>query len=572
LAANATELLTEALFLCGLTLALWLLLRATRTRWLAGVGLAGLLLGALCLLRSVALPLLPLGALWLFINANGKRPPIKKPDTNWLIPVCLFIFTFCLVVLPWTARNYLTYGGLILIDTTGAENLWLDNDPAGREAVKAQLYAMGEDRLARQQLASRQGLAVISADPARFAAKAWGELQKLFALEFSDDMLARRAIWVPPAEVAARLLLGDGIWLVILLAGVFGLARFGTQLPAPGARTPVAWFMLPWALYVGLTTVLFHVELRYRLPLYPALLPFAGLVLAGGRRQAAGGRWQAAGGLLAVTICLGLTLLHANYPALAWRLGWKHVELARAEAALGRGDAAAARQAGAAALALDEESTLARVALARAELLAGQDDRALSQLAAAIKALPAHPYAHLLRGDLLRRRGEGDAARSELAYETSALEDLQAWTWQRFVSPPPSQLTLGAGLDLGFIQGFHSLAPGENGFRWTTGTAQLRLRAPTEASELRLRAASGRPDGSPVEVQVWLDGHALGILEIGAADRWHTLSLPTPISAGQAVKVEIISPTFTPRDYERASADGRRLGVQLAEASLMAAP
>ncbi|NTV64652.1 MAG: phospholipid carrier-dependent glycosyltransferase, partial [Oscillochloris sp.] len=52
LAANATELLTEALFLCGLTLALWLLLRATRTRWLAGVGLAGLLLGALCLLRS----------------------------------------------------------------------------------------------------------------------------------------------------------------------------------------------------------------------------------------------------------------------------------------------------------------------------------------------------------------------------------------------------------------------------------------------------------------------------------------------------------------------------------------
>src|SRR5262249_55811322 len=89
LAANATELLTETLFLFGLTVLFWLLLVARppdaiphattrpaaategppyRMWWRAG--LAGLILGALALLRSVALPLLPLGALWLL----ARRP------------------------------------------------------------------------------------------------------------------------------------------------------------------------------------------------------------------------------------------------------------------------------------------------------------------------------------------------------------------------------------------------------------------------------------------------------------------------------------------------------------------
>ncbi|MBX0330249.1 glycosyltransferase family 39 protein, partial [Oscillochloris sp. ZM17-4] len=200
LAANATELLTEALFLFGLTAALWLLLRAARSGRLAEAAVAGLIVGALCLLRSVALPLLPLGAVWLWARAQQARTPAAplRWRGGWRMAATYALATL-LVVLPWAARNYVMYGGMILIDTTGAENLWLDNDPAGREAVKAQLYAMGDDRLGRQQLATREGVAAITGDPARFAAKAWVELKKLFALEFSDDMLARPAIWVPPA-------------------------------------------------------------------------------------------------------------------------------------------------------------------------------------------------------------------------------------------------------------------------------------------------------------------------------------------------------------------------------------
>jgi hypothetical protein len=573
LAANATELLTEALFLFGLTAALWLLLRTSDTKQLSAVALAGLIIGALCLLRSVALPLLPLGALWLALNAKDKRQAgesIAQAGSRWIraaaMPVLLFTFTFCLVVLPWTARNYVTYGGLILIDTTGAENLWLDNDPAGREAVKAQLYAMGDDRLARQQLATREGLAAITGDPARFAAKAWGELKKLFALEFSDDMLARPAIWVPPGEVWARLLLGDGIWLIVLLAGAYGMGQVsGVRDPGSGIRTPdPRLLLLPWALYVGLTTILFHVELRYRLPLYPALLPYAALALVGNRQQATGKRLAAQ--LLPIACCLLpiiLTLLHANYPALAWQLGWKHYNLAQASAALARNDAEVARSAATAALTRDDESALARVDLARADLLANNQTGALNWLDAAIETLPAHPYAHLLRGDLLRTQGKGDTARADLTYETSSLEDLQVWSWERFVSPPPAQLDLGNGLDLGFITGFHSVAAGEEGFRWTKSNAQLRLTVPAEASALHIRAASGRPDNSPVTLRVILDGRELDTIEVAANWSEYRLDLPVTISSERVVVIELRSNTFTPRDYDRASPDGRQLGMQI---------
>lgn len=587
LAANAAELLTETVFLFGLTLALLLILKASHPESLPYAAAAGLVVGALCLVRSVALPLLPLGALWLLVArisperpAGGLVPAIRRG-----LPVAL-AFGLCvlLVLLPWTARNYLTYGGLILIDTTGAENLWLDNDPAGREAVKAQLFALGDDRLQRQQLGSRNGLAAIAADPARFAAKAWGELTKFFALEFADDMRARPVIYVRPADTWLRLLLGDALWLVLLLAGSYGLARalvpaearreaqHGAELQLPGARrSPLdavrspAWLLAPWALYVLLTTLIFHVELRYRLPLFPALLPFAALFLAGDSRQETGDRKRARpAALVALAVpllCLALTLLHASYPALAWRLGWKHARLALAEAALARGDSAGATRAAAAALAGDERSALARVALARAALLDAAPQQARALLDAALASMPDHPQARVLRGDLLRAAGDTDGAQRDLAFETATQQDLQGWLWARAFTAPSGRLELGDGLDLGFVRGFHGRGPADAGFRWSTNSAELRLTAPPGAAKLVLRVASGRPPAAPpVMLEVLIDGAPAGTLSVGAA--WQELRLPIDPAAGEVI-VSLRAPTFTPRQYDPASPDGRRLGVQV---------
>jgi len=318
LAANANELLTETLFLLGLAVLFWLLKAGTAAddraaRRVAWAALAGVTLGALVLLRSVALPLLPLGALWLLLarrrtkdegrtTDDGQRT-IREDDKmtrrqgdkeysgllvsrspcllvsgRWLAAAG-FVLGCVLVVLPWTLRNAVIYGAPILVDTTGPENLWLDNDPAGRDAVKQQLYALGDDRAARQRIALARGVAAITSDPIRFLDKSWGEAKQFFALQYFDDLRERRAIWVPPPEVWLRLLLGDGIWLVLLLAGVAGL----WLAPPADQRWPAfadpRWLFVPWALYTLLTALVFHVELRYRLPLYPVLIPYAAWTL-----------------------------------------------------------------------------------------------------------------------------------------------------------------------------------------------------------------------------------------------------------------------------------------------------
>jgi hypothetical protein len=614
LAVNATELLTETLFLAGLIPLLWLLVRAGRNGSRRLAFSAGIILGTLALLRSVALPLLPLGMVWFGLSAT-------RTWRRALMQAGSLLLGAALIIGPWSIRNTITYGGLILIDTTGAENLWLDNDPTGREAVKAQLYALGDDRLERQRLASERGIEVILADPARFARKAWGELTKFFALEFFDDLRARPAIWVPPAEVWMRLALGDGLWLLLVSAGSFGLvSRLWRNEQAPGSARSVgarsnatarparasmvtkgvawikrqanpAWIGLPWALYVLLTTVIFHVELRYRLPLYPVLLVYAGIII--GTRHAPHlahdpenesehdsarpvaltqrGLWvRTMLATVTVIAVIGMTLTHANYPALAWQLGWKHYYLHQAEQALITGNPNRARDAGQAALAHDDGSALARVALARAALQTGAEDRALDWLDQAIDAIPAHPHAHLLLGDIRRARGELEAARTELAgYESASLQDLQNWSRRRFITPAPAMLDLGNGLDLGFIEGFHLVEPDEAGMRWTTAEATIWLRAPEAATELRLRLASGRPDGSPVSVTVRINDGLPARRDVQAG--WDTYILPLPADRAPAseLRIQIKAPTFTPRDYDRASPDGRRLGVQVERATLV---
>ncbi|GAB4192597.1 MAG: hypothetical protein OHK0022_06860 [Roseiflexaceae bacterium] len=633
LAARATELLSETVFLFGLTTLLWLLLGAGG--WAGGATgqpagrfppllwalAAGLVLGLLALTRSVALPLLPLGLLWLLARgwrlraANPQPGPILR---RWWVPAAGFALACALTIAPWTLRNAVAYRALILIDTTGAENLWLDNNPAastpadplGREAAKRQLYALGEDRAARQQLASQRGLEAIRSNPGWFLAKAWGEAKRFFALEYFDDMRARRAIWLPPAEVWLRLLLGDALWLLLLLAGATGLwlagtptQRFQTTWQFGGKKGGVGasphipphpprgrnealskakrieWVLalladprmvlVPWALYTLLTAMIFHVELRYRLPLYPVLLPYAAWALchlaAPARLVGLLRRPQAAGALLTVLALVGLTLAHRGYPAEAWMLAGKHLALAQAEGALARGDAAGANQAARTALARDPESALAHTALARAALAQGDTAGAQVALDQALAALRDLPYPHLLRGAILRVQGQDAQARRELAFERNSRDDLQGWAVGAFapLGQPPAALAVGDGLDLGFVRGFH--LP-EDGFRWSTPESQLLLTAPPGATTLELRLASGRPAGAPpARVEVQTNGRTLDTLAV--ADGWQTYRLPLAGATG-ALVVTLRGDTFRPRDYDRASPDSRLLGVMVARAEV----
>ena len=591
LAATASELLTETVFLFGLCVALWLIIAAPHRQrgWLFGI-LAGLTLAALALVRSVALPLVGLATLWLLIHfviaqraSSDKQSFLGNIRLALRQPFFLLPLTFCLFVAPWTARNYAAYGAVILIDTTGAENLWLDNnpsaatadDPLGREAAKRELYALGNNRAARQSLATKRGIAEIRSNPAWFAAKAWNEAKAFFALQYFDEMREKRAIWLSPAEVLAKLVLGDGLWLVLVAAAGCTLYR-GVQIKRSwlGVVNP-AWLLIAWVGYIFATALIFHVELRYRLPVYPVLAPFAALALVRGvhwlhawlsvrpfafkwLRQIGGQTWLVA--LAANAAFVTMTLLHRNYLAESWLLLNKHTALARAERAVTDSDATAAEHAANAALGWDDTSALARVAQARAALLGGNRAAAEAALNAAIAALPAHPHAHLLRGALLRASGNLAAAKTELAFETASLQDLQAWAWNVFapISPSPATLAVGSGLDLGFVQGFY---PAESGYRWTKGTAQVQIRVAAGATAVEFELNPGRPAGvAPPVVIVSSAAGELGRVQL--REGWQTYRVPLT-NPGRTLTVVLQTTTFRPRTFAPANSDNRELGVML---------
>jgi 4-amino-4-deoxy-L-arabinose transferase-like glycosyltransferase len=652
LAANTTELLTETLFVFGLTIFFWLLLvtsqgrtlrrslplqlrpstssggasgqatggeasttpdslihQSTRvlTRWSAI--LAGLTLGALILLRSVALPLLPLGALWLLVRTKN-RAHRTRIIVGWRSAVCSLLVVLCslIIILPWTARNYLAYGALILVDTTGAENLWLDNnptastptDPLGREAAKRELYALDDDRGARQRLATQNGIMAIAGHPGWFAQKAWVEATKFFALQYFDDMRDRRAIWVPPLEVWLRLLLGDGMWLVLVLAGAAGFwlagdrrqetgdgrlegdnqaRRSSSFILHPSSFHDPRWLFVPWALYALFTAMLFHVELRYRLPLYPVLLPYAAKMIVNcklhivnsGRTKLTIYNLQFAilGALLTIVLLIGMTLLHRPYIGESWMLARKHIELRQADRALDRGDVASAATAAGAALKLDGDSALARVARARAVLVQGDRAGALAALDDAIDALKAHPYAHLLRGALLREQGNRAGAAAEFAYERNSQQDLQRWSWDAIGSFAAIPTTLDIGTDdLGFVQGFWLT---EDGVRWTRAEAQAVLMAPAADARLEIQLNAGRPPGAPPpQVSILVNGQAIARLAPGNEWRGYHIDVPAAlIPPDRRLIVTLQSDTFRPRDYDRASPDNRDLGVMIRRVALV---
>jgi hypothetical protein len=514
-----------------------------------------------------------------------------------------------LAIGPWTIRNFITYGALIVVDTTGAENLWLDNNPAGstpddplgREAAKQQLYALGDDRAARQRMAAANGAAAIWSQPAWFVRKAWSEAQQFFALEYFDDLRQRRAIWVAPLEVWLRLLLGDGLWLVLLLGGTVGLwlapakgqapsTRDGALLPVRSRlRSSIAdprWLFVPWALYMLLSAMLFHVELRYRLPLYPVLLPYAAWALiriAGLRLRVSNPRIRhlainnlrspMVGAALSCLLIVGLTLLHQPYIGETWMLARKHYQLSQAERALGVGNAEGGAVSAGAALKLDPDSALARVALARAALARRDQAGALAALGGAIDALKAHPHAHLLRGAILREQADAAGARAEFNYEKASLEDLQSWSWATFASfaSLPTTVEIGRMLDLGYVRGFW--LPEQAGFRWTKSESQVRLAAPQAgAARLDLNLSSGRPAGAPPpQVRVLVDGSEVGQLVAQPGWRSYKFEVPAALIAGKRqLTVTLRSDTFRPRAFDRASPDDRALGVMVRSVEIQA--
>ncbi|MGC8873527.1 MAG: glycosyltransferase family 39 protein [Chloroflexia bacterium] len=568
-ALQPTLLLSETLFLFLLALGMVTLeYGCVRPGWKAAL-VSGVLFGLAALTRSTGLPWVALAAVGIGwcggrVGAEARRGRHRSVGLGLS---ALVLAGAALVIVPWTARNVLTYRAFILIDTTGATNLWLDNDPElGRDRVKAELLRLPEGE--RQGISVRRGLAAIRSHPQWFAAKCWRELRAFFALEYFDDFLRRPAIWYPPGEVWARMLLGDALYLLLVGAGLVGLA----------CHRPRTFLLdLAWLVYVPATTTLFHVELRYRLPFLFALVPYAAAALVALRPAAVGvRRWAvrtAAAGIL-VTGFLALLLAQANYPRLAYQVAVKRVHVVLGRQALRQGEVVRAAEHARAALRAYPESAEARILLAETLRLEGKRTEAETMLREAIAYRSGHPHPHLLLGDLLRTRDPEQAAR-ELAFEGNSLEDLQRWALEHFASAVPADLDLGSHLELGHVLGWHLPERAEDGttFRWSDASVRFRLSIPTGGpAQLVLRMSAGRPEGLPLpRVTVWQGDLCLGAFVV--ANGWHTYALPLGNrEAGAVLWFELRSETYRPHRYDRHLADNRPLGVMVDRVEVVSGP
>jgi tetratricopeptide (TPR) repeat protein len=268
-----------------LTVLIYLLLGLNGTRhwakWLA----AGAVLGLLGLCRENALILVPVVALWIALGLSAQPFLIRA---HWLL---WFFAGLLLVLLPVGLRN-LTVGGEFKLTTSQfGPNFFIGNNPEADGSYGSVHRIIGEPQLEGN-------------DAARLAERAFG--RRLSSGEVSDywlkkswdyirseptkwfQLLAKKWLMVWNAREVEDsddfYIYRQWSWLLTLLGWI---NHFGVLAPLATAGawlTRNQWRRL-WLLYAmiisfALSVAVFYVFARYRFPLVPLLVLFAGAALA----------------------------------------------------------------------------------------------------------------------------------------------------------------------------------------------------------------------------------------------------------------------------------------------------
>lgn len=657
-AAYPQLLLSETLYLTLLLgafvcLAFWARSGRSTGPSVALIALAGVLLGLATLTRGLTLGFLPLVAVWILavrvpkLIGGAQQSKIQNLASK-IGNVLVFVACTAFVILPWSAYASRTYGGPILIDTTGAYNLLLGARtaydgtrrdapprnfvlafldprlaPEERRALLADscLYRRQDPRVLaaldlpvseitqgqRQQLMTAEGLCLLRAAPGAFIGKSLRELVDLFQINYTgaerltDGFALGR---LPPWYAASLFLLDDTLYVLALPLAIIGWALAWTTddgSPHRRGRTTVNTLIGLWWLYNLATAPLLFAINRFRLPLLPFAFIFAAyaLVMLLDRRPPRAGQSRGRPGRWSLVLALVLTTIATTpyaylqappsswasylgpYPSslastiIAWQTRPGYLRAQAVQAALGRGDAAAARAV------LVTGAVPPYVEAVAHPLLAGLE----GDPAAGLVLLDRQEIAPLagwqttvVRGELLRRLGEWEAARVVLSPTEVDRQNPVEWAW-RWLYPPPlpdQRIDLGGDLDLGYIRGFYlgEGAPDIDGtVRWSGPEAQLRFPAAGSGGEQQicLRAdGRGWPGDLPrPQFRLLLDEQTFATIDLQRAGvEIYCATLP-PAPPGADVIVTLRSDTFVPNaadllgQQEAQVGQLRLLGVRL---------
>lgn len=327
LAVYNQVLLSETLYITILlaafvVLAYW---QAIGGEWMSWRGrglllLAGILLGLATLTRGLAIGFVLVAAGWIWLGATYGAWKDVRQLWRTLVGSCILILGAVLILLPWTVYASRQYGGLVVVDTTGAFNLllgartaydgdrkdaptrnfvqalldprmrqeerelylqqsclWQRNDPRMSAALNQSVTDITQAN--RQQLMSAEGTCLLRERPLAFVGKSLAEFIDFFRINyggderFTDGFTTGR---LAPAYVLATFLLDDTLYLLAIPLAVIGwtLARQnGTRVPCRASR--VSTLIAFWWLYNLLAAPLLFAINRFRVPLMPFLLLYA---------------------------------------------------------------------------------------------------------------------------------------------------------------------------------------------------------------------------------------------------------------------------------------------------------
>ena len=568
---TATVLFTEQIYLFLFLLHFWFLLRYDATSRLRELAAAGAALGSAALTRSPALYALAFVVAWLvlrqiFITRRAQPGSFHialaayKPQQ--LITSILVVVIACLAIVgPWATRNYLVYQRFIPIDTLGQVNLWLDLDENANRNLHISVLR-GMPQADRAPYALAQARAILAENPLRLFHKSWPMFRHVWKAQYTEDLYVKHSFFARPLrEMTALGLLGDLIWLVLMIAAICALSAPARE----GLHHRL--FILAWISYALITVIVFHVEPRYLLPLW---LLF-GLYAAGAgallRRPFSGARLLPA--LRAMTL-IGFLLLcftYRDYPAILARGIAREQAGSTADRAYLARDYERAAHYYRAALAAQPNFADAQVGLALALAAQGQHADALATLERG-----SSRRTELVAGALARDTGDQATAARLLPYvEATAGENIQQWAIDWLHPPPQTALTLGDGLDIGYIAGF---SPAEQSatqsFRWLEGSGRivLPLAEPLQpGSILILRMAGGQPEPTPLRVR-FANGDTATLPVTSSSWRAYRLVVPADLAGADRLAFELEAPTFVPARITPGSDDARALSLMIAEIRL----
>ena len=279
------QILTEPLYTFTLAAALYALVVATtaENRLTGKFIFAGALFGLATLVRpTVFAPAIAIGGL-LFAGAFFNRQKQFKHSL-------LFIATFLLVLLPWGLRNYLALNSFIILSNVGGHVLWLANNAE-------------YDRYEHPDFAQFGGYTPVFTPPAELQAQLDGkteteqtEIFRRTAFEhiynYPKEFFIRAGhkfwnMWRPTFSISSgrNLFLSLTFYPLLLFSSLFGifLVWKSTEPNSEFLRNKLSdpIFLLSAFLLVHLLVhSIVNAEIRFRVPLWTALIPFAALTFS----------------------------------------------------------------------------------------------------------------------------------------------------------------------------------------------------------------------------------------------------------------------------------------------------